>query len=45
VAALHVGELLPALPREAHDQPVDAVVLPDRGLVLLPTVPPGTIGA
>lgn len=36
VAALHVGELIDgALPREAHDRPVDAVVLPGAGLVRL----------
>ena len=37
VAALHVGELRETLPAEPHDQPVDAVVLPDRGLVVLRT--------
>ena len=43
VAALHVGELVPELPREPHDAPVDAVVLPDRGLVPLPSAAPGTV--
>lgn len=33
VAALYVGELVEALPRDPHDRPVDAVVLPDAGLV------------
>ena len=41
VAALHVGELVPVLPREPHDAPVHAVVLPDRGLVELAVPPPG----
>ena len=41
VAALHVGELCGALPSEPHDEPVDAVVLPDRGLVLLRATGPG----
>ena len=35
VAALHVGELHDSLPAEPHDRSVDAVVLPDRGLVRL----------
>ncbi len=35
VAALHPGELHDLLPTEVHDQPVDAAVLPDRGLVRL----------
>lgn len=45
VAALHVGELVPVLPREPHDVPVDAVVLPDRGLVELAVPAPGEMGA
>lgn len=37
VAALHAGELVPALPREPHDRPVHAVVVPEHGLLeLLP---------
>ena len=40
VAALHPGELVAALPAEPHDRPVDAVVLPDRGLVALPARAP-----
>ena len=39
VAALHSGELVPELSAEPHDRPVHAVVLPDRGLVELPTHP------
>jgi len=35
VAALHDGELHELLPVEAHDRPVDAVVLPSLGLVRL----------
>ncbi|MCW2615391.1 MAG: 5-formyltetrahydrofolate cyclo-ligase [Frankiales bacterium] len=35
VAALHEGELRVSLPTEPHDRPVDAAVLPDRGLVRL----------
>ncbi len=35
VAALHEGELHVQLPDEPHDRPVDAAVLPDRGLVRL----------
>ena len=41
VAALHLGELVEALPAEPHDQPVGAVVLPDRGLVILGSGGPG----
>lgn len=43
VAALHVGEFCEALPRQAHDVPVDAVVLPDRGLVTVGQTGPGEI--
>jgi 5-formyltetrahydrofolate cyclo-ligase len=35
VALLHDGETVTALPTEPHDQPVDAVVTPRRGLVRL----------
>lgn len=35
VAALHDGELHEHLPAEPHDVPVDAAVLPSRGLVRL----------
>lgn len=45
VAALHLGELVEALPAEPHDQPVDAVVLPDRGLVVLRASGPGGMGS
>ncbi len=41
VAALHVGELVAALPGEPHDRPVHAAVLPDRGLVRLRAYDPG----
>ena len=45
VAALHAGELVPALPREPHDRPVHAVVVPDRGLLgLLPDPRAGDAG-
>ena len=44
VAALHAGELVPALPREPHDRPVHAVVVPERGLVELLTDPRGDHG-
>lgn len=44
VAALHLGELVETLPAESHDQPVDAVVLPDRGLVMLRAGGPGEMG-
>lgn len=47
VAALHDddlydGERHDLLPREEHDRPVDAVVLPSRGLVRLDPVSPAT---
>ena len=35
VALLHDGELVDALPADPHDVPVDAVVVPSRGLVRL----------
>jgi 5-formyltetrahydrofolate cyclo-ligase len=35
VALLHDGELVGELPREPHDQPVHAVVLPGHGLIRL----------
>jgi 5-formyltetrahydrofolate cyclo-ligase len=35
VALLHDGEAVAELPAEPHDVPVDAVVLPARGLVRL----------
>jgi 5-formyltetrahydrofolate cyclo-ligase len=49
VVVLHPGELLapnePALPRQAHDQPVDAVVtaegVVDLGLSPWSSTPPG----
>jgi 5-formyltetrahydrofolate cyclo-ligase len=37
VALLYGGELVPRLPAEPHDQRVHAVILPDDGLVYLPT--------
>lgn len=36
VALLDDGELLPALPAEPHDRPVDAVLTPSTGLLRLP---------
>jgi 5-formyltetrahydrofolate cyclo-ligase len=36
VALLHDGELVDEVPREAHDVPVQGVVTPSDGLVLLP---------
>lgn len=44
VAALHVGELVAALPVEPHDRPVHAAVLPDLGLVRLRAYAPGGMG-
>lgn len=41
VAALHAGELVDRLPAEPHDRRVDAVVLPDEGLIELPLRAPG----
>jgi 5-formyltetrahydrofolate cyclo-ligase len=35
VALLHVGESVPSLPAQPHDQPVHAAVVPDRGLLRL----------
>ena len=45
VAALHAGELVARLPREAHDRPVGAAVLPGQGLVPLPAPDPATMPA
>lgn len=45
VAALHEGELHVSLPVEPHDRPVDAAVLPDRGLVRLRPHPHDGLGA
>lgn len=44
VAALHGGELVSALPREPHDRPVHAVVVPDQGLVELLSDPRAALG-
>lgn len=45
VAALHEAELHVSLPNEPHDRPVDAAVLPDRGLVRLRPHPLDRLGA
>ena len=42
VALLHDGELVDSVPAEPHDRPVDAVVTPRDGLVLLSGTPDWT---